>query len=1148
LNTIYRVSLIASGVCLWCFCAGLALSEPLHAQPPVVYGQAQAAVRVIGQPDFTSDNPGFDQVSLGAPTSMTIAGNMLIVADGGNDFLGPQNSRVVIYPNYLTASRNSVQSVVLGQAGFGSTCNVAVNQFDSGTQYTAAATLQPCQLTGTAQNMMNLPIGVASDGTRLAVADSANNRILIYNSVPTSNGANADLVLGQSNFTNYLPGTTQSALRYPNGVTIFGGRLFVADTYNHRVLIYNTIPTSSNVNADIVIGQPNFTSHNCPTTPSASTMCDPTSVTTDGTRLIVTDLGNNRVLIFNHIPTSNGVAADIVVGEPDFVTNDLNNANSTTDPSPSSCCSGSASLQWPRDAFSDGQRLIISDGGNNRILVYNTIPTVNGAFPDAIIGQYDPIGHEEGLKAEKLANPMGLMPLPYGGFLVADGNNRRILEFQPGQPWVQKNYIFDAAALNGNGIPKPVHVQATVSVDNTGTVPPGNYFARVTALNSTFPRESMPSDELPIVVPAADTAGATVLVTWDNVTLASNYNVYFGRLPNMEDRFAAADQTFATATPLVIGGTPAAGDVISIELTNDDATTFTVTYTVVSGDTVGSIGDNIANSINTNASNDAGGMTATSDHHGTITWQAKQAGSVGNSCGYLAQITGGTGTAVTPNDLFTQFTGANAGTTLSQLTLATYPVDPTIAGSFGHQGPYDNQVPGGIVIIQGQFPNAATASASSTPLPYNLAGTSAFANGLPCPIVSVSPTQIVVQLPMELQGDSAGIWVQQTLGNGSVSSSIAIPVTLTIPQPSLYSADGSGTGNILAMHPDGTTVSVASPASENELITFYGTGLGLLADYPLNVTSSLITTAGELVVGTYYMRVTAIYANGTESIGSGEVQQAIATGNTNSAVVTWNATPGAVKYRVYLGSSSLNYDRYYETDTNSYTVTNLVSVGGSPPPETNLPGNGILGIATTQQIQVQSNVCPTNFMGENIGVVGVWRITCTIPNTISSADLQIGATETYGSAEVHGIIGAIDSNHIYLPIIRPKPTTFTVTPPTLSFTGVAGNVATPVPQPLTVSKLGGGTLSWGANVNTSDGTNWLTGDNLGGSNTATINISANPSNLTAGTYTGTITITGNDSSGNPVLDNNGNPLQAVCNVTFLVTDSVAQPQIKRKPR
>ena len=37
----------------------------------------------------------------------------------------------------------------------------------------------------------------------------------------------------------------------------------------------------------------------------------------DGTRLFIADGGNDRVLVFNHIPTQNGAEADIVLGQPD---------------------------------------------------------------------------------------------------------------------------------------------------------------------------------------------------------------------------------------------------------------------------------------------------------------------------------------------------------------------------------------------------------------------------------------------------------------------------------------------------------------------------------------------------------------------------------------------------------------------------------------------------------------------------------------------------------------------------------------------------------------------------------------------------------------------------------------------------------------
>ena len=101
------------------------------------------------------------------------------------------------------------------------------------------------------------------------------------------------------------------SLRGPQGVWIQNGKLFVADTQNHRVLIWNSIPTQNRQPADVVLGQANF---NVAVQPDltkatsdahANTLLNPVSVSSDGTRLYVADLGNNRVLIWNSIPTTN---------------------------------------------------------------------------------------------------------------------------------------------------------------------------------------------------------------------------------------------------------------------------------------------------------------------------------------------------------------------------------------------------------------------------------------------------------------------------------------------------------------------------------------------------------------------------------------------------------------------------------------------------------------------------------------------------------------------------------------------------------------------------------------------------------------------------------------------------------------------------
>lgn len=100
--------------------------------------------------------------------------------------------------------------------------------------------------------LFNHPMNIATDGTRLLLADTRNNRILIWNSLPGGN-VEPDLVLGQQNFTTNGPGTDMSGLNWPVGVATADGKVVVADTYNDRILIWNTFPATNNQKADLYL-------------------------------------------------------------------------------------------------------------------------------------------------------------------------------------------------------------------------------------------------------------------------------------------------------------------------------------------------------------------------------------------------------------------------------------------------------------------------------------------------------------------------------------------------------------------------------------------------------------------------------------------------------------------------------------------------------------------------------------------------------------------------------------------------------------------------------------------------------------------------------------------------------------------------------
>ena len=179
---------------------------------------------------------------------------------------------------------------------------------------------------------MNGPFSAIAKGGQLFIADKYNDRILIYNAIPSSNGASANLVVGQVDFTSnstYWNGAAApSSLNNPNGAQTDGTRFLVADQGENRVLIYNSIPTANGASANIALGQPDLVSaapNNSSTSVTSQTLNGPYRVASDGTRFFTTDTFNNRVLIWNSLPTSDYQAANLVLGQPNLTSSASNN-------------------------------------------------------------------------------------------------------------------------------------------------------------------------------------------------------------------------------------------------------------------------------------------------------------------------------------------------------------------------------------------------------------------------------------------------------------------------------------------------------------------------------------------------------------------------------------------------------------------------------------------------------------------------------------------------------------------------------------------------------------------------------------------------------------------------------------------------------
>ena len=299
---------------------------------------------VFGQSDFASPGVGTSDVTLRSPTDTAFDPT----ANGGDGrlFVADRlNNRVVVYDGPFSVGMMASQ--IIGQmldTDFGS---------------------------GTAQNRFNDPSGVSWDGSALWVADRDNNRILKFTTLTTN--ANADIVIGQALFTdggvNHSglgdPDGDQS-LHFPEDVVSTGSELLVADRENHRVMIWDPLPVVDDESAAVVLGQSTFLSGGAPGTDRSSLRL-PMGVESNGTCIYVMDGNNNRIMIWDSIPVSNGVAADRLIGQPDFTSN-LPNSGGVTK---GSLFIGTTVNSSPALV---GTTLWAPDQRNNRVLRYDVTP------------------------------------------------------------------------------------------------------------------------------------------------------------------------------------------------------------------------------------------------------------------------------------------------------------------------------------------------------------------------------------------------------------------------------------------------------------------------------------------------------------------------------------------------------------------------------------------------------------------------------------------------------------------------------------------------------------------------------------------------------------------------------------------------------
>ncbi len=273
---------------------------------------------------------------------------------------------------------------------------------------------------------------MAVDGAgNLYIADSANSRVLEFD-LPIVGGTRAGLVFGQdgsfSSANCNLGGVSANSLCRPTALAVDGGgNLYVGDHDNFRVLEYNTPLSANNTTGDLVFGQNNsFTSNinSCAAGARAGGLCTPDGVAVDNAgNLYITGSSFSRVLEYNAPLITGHTLPDAVIGQPGFSASSCNNGGL-----------GPAGLCAPFGAATDSAgNLFVADFANNRVVQYNN-PPPSPAAPAAaklVLGQIALNQNgANGTKSDGLYWPAAVVVDTHSSpnhIYLADTNNSRVL-------------------------------------------------------------------------------------------------------------------------------------------------------------------------------------------------------------------------------------------------------------------------------------------------------------------------------------------------------------------------------------------------------------------------------------------------------------------------------------------------------------------------------------------------------------------------------------------------------------------------------------------------------------------------------------------------------------------------------------------------
>ncbi len=398
------------------------------------------ATAVIGQTNYTSCN--YD--ASGANTGLNSPDDVQLDHNSRLWIMDTGNHRALRYPASIPET-SAAADLVVGQSAFG-VVDSTTNQ--SGFEYPRAMSFD--------------------SANNLWVADTGNNRALKF-SYPAANGPAATLVIGQSDFDSYVSSTGPSNLYAPRGVFADAdGNVLVSDRYNNRVLVFQS-PAANKPAATAALGQPTMYA-NYSYWVTSETMNTPAYVLEADSRVYVADTYNNRVLWWNSSSSYyNGRTPDGVLGQDNFNSNKSNRDGGLKGKAKSRI--NADTLYQPQGMAVDAAgNLWVADSSNNRVLKYAR-PTVNGQSATLVIGQPDFVTKQSATSITGLSNPTDVKLAPSGDLWIADAANNRVLKFsspaasQPSAVLVigQSDFTTGSSACSQAAFDNPVAVALSTS-------------------------------------------------------------------------------------------------------------------------------------------------------------------------------------------------------------------------------------------------------------------------------------------------------------------------------------------------------------------------------------------------------------------------------------------------------------------------------------------------------------------------------------------------------------------------------------------------------------------------------------------------------------------------------------------------------------